>query len=966
MKALLAWLDDRTGYEHFLKDALYERVPFGARWRYVTGSMLVFAFVTQMVTGAFLWMAYSPSSQTAWESVYYIQYEMTGGWLLRGIHHFTAQAMMVVLGLHLLQVMVDGAYRAPREFNYWLGLILMQLVLALGLTGYLLPWDQKGYWATNVATTLMTLVPFVGKEIQALALGGPDYGHHTLTRFFALHAGVLPFLMLVFLGLHIALFRKHGLHALKREGRPDDTFFPKQVALDAIASVLMLLIVLLCVVHWDVVGLFTGTLSSEHLGAELGAPADASEPYGAARPEWYFLFLFQLLKYFDGSTPLTSEFIGAIVLPGIIFGVMFMAPLIARVRGGHAFNVAFLLVLLVGAGALTGIALYEDSQNKQYQHDVAEAHESAERVVELVQRSNKTEEGEGDPMLIPQVGALSLLRNDPGVQGPKLFGRHCASCHNYAGPNKSEPRFVITQDPEANLLAEGETEADRTIKLDAEGNPIYADTPTAPNLYGFASRDWIRGILNPKQIVEVEYPIVKSFDTTLNESHPAKFIREIRSPYFGNTAHKDGRMVDWVKDHLTDLPTRADKEDAKLTQDDIEDIVIALSAQAKLPSQREADAADAEKITNGVALLKSTCATHCHKFGDEGQTGLAPDLTGYGSFEWMMGFVSNPSHERFYRSENDRMPAFADNLEDPADNQVTWSDLGLIVDWLRGDYYQKSAKSPTFAHSSEEANAAVLLALNSPTGRKVIGEEISAGAAIRLQAESLFRTRCSQCHSHVDKFGAGIAAAKPSGPNLYGFASRDWLTGLLEPDRVAGPEYFGNTAHFEGDMASFVNDSFAEPEEETKTMRELVIIALSAEAKLPTQTEADEKAIANGDLEKGIEAFTYSFDGGACSDCHTLGDIEDGSDGPNLTGYGSAKWIAEMISNPNAEKYYGENNDRMPIFHFSKEYAEAHPLKQPLLTKPEVALLSVWLRGVADEDLAEAAGEALDEISAED
>ena len=153
------WLDHRTGYRRIAHDALYERIPSGARFRYVTGSMLVFAFVTQAVTGIFLWMAYSPSSQTAYESVYYIQHEMTGGWLLRGIHHFMAQAMVVVMALHLLQVVWDGAYRAPREFNHWLGLILMQIVLGLGLTGYLLPWDQKGFWATNVATNLATLVP---------------------------------------------------------------------------------------------------------------------------------------------------------------------------------------------------------------------------------------------------------------------------------------------------------------------------------------------------------------------------------------------------------------------------------------------------------------------------------------------------------------------------------------------------------------------------------------------------------------------------------------------------------------------------------------------------------------------------------------------------------------------------------------------------------------------------------------
>ncbi|HVX60272.1 MAG TPA: cytochrome b N-terminal domain-containing protein, partial [Pirellulales bacterium] len=188
--ALVNWLDDRTGIRDLIHEALYEHIPGGSRWRYVWGSTLVFAFTVQLITGTFLWMCYSPSGQTAWESVYYIQHEMQGGWLLRGLHHFMAQAMVVLLVLHLLQVVIDGAYRAPREVNFWLGLILMQIVLGLSLTGYLLPWDQKGYWATRVATNLMGIVPVVGPQLQKLVVGGADYGHHTLTRFFALHAGV--------------------------------------------------------------------------------------------------------------------------------------------------------------------------------------------------------------------------------------------------------------------------------------------------------------------------------------------------------------------------------------------------------------------------------------------------------------------------------------------------------------------------------------------------------------------------------------------------------------------------------------------------------------------------------------------------------------------------------------------------------------------------------------------------------
>ena len=271
MKTFLDWLDDRTGSRRLLHEALYERIPGGARWRYVWGSTLALVFTAQVITGVFLWMNYSPSTQTAWESVYYIQYQMPGGWLLRGMHHFFAQTMVVLLALHLMQVVIDGAYRAPREVNFWLGLVLMLLVLGLSLTGYLLPWDQKGYWATRVATNLLSVVPAVGPQLQQLVVGGTDYGHHTLTRFFALHAGVLPGLLVGFLVLHVALFRRHGICAKQPLRGPDATFWPDQVLKDAVASLAVLVVVLLLVVHpiSTFFGESSGPIELSHLGAEL-------------------------------------------------------------------------------------------------------------------------------------------------------------------------------------------------------------------------------------------------------------------------------------------------------------------------------------------------------------------------------------------------------------------------------------------------------------------------------------------------------------------------------------------------------------------------------------------------------------------------------------------------------------------------------------------------------------------------
>src|SRR5262245_42177046 len=405
MSGLFAWLDDRTGYRALMHDALYEHVPGGARWRYVWGSTLVFCFFVQVVTGMILWMAYSPSTQTAWESVYYIQHQMTAGWLLRGVHHFTAQMMVILMALHFVQVVIDGAYRAPREINFWIGLILMQIVLALALTGYLLPWDQKGYWATKVATNMIALVPGIGTSLQRLIVGGDDYGHHTLTRFFALHAGVLPTLLAVFLAMHVALFRRHGLTVRDPNRGPDCKFWPEQVLRDAIACLAVTIIVLVLVlrgyIHQDV-----NTSIGSQLGAELGAPADPADSYAAARPETYFLFLFQLLKFLDKFPPI----VGAIIVPGAVMLSLFLMPFIGRWNLGHRFNIVWTFALLIGAGVLTAIALREDyngesPHSKQYLTAVATAEGHAERAVELASA----------PAGIPPTGALSLLRTDPKV-----------------------------------------------------------------------------------------------------------------------------------------------------------------------------------------------------------------------------------------------------------------------------------------------------------------------------------------------------------------------------------------------------------------------------------------------------------------------------------------------------------------------------------------------------------------------
>jgi ubiquinol-cytochrome c reductase cytochrome b subunit len=603
MKRLLNWLDDRTGFQALMHEALYERVPGGARWRYVWGSTLVFTFSVQLVTGLFLWMSYSPSSQTAWESVYYVQHEMLFGWLLRGIHHFTAQAMIVLLVVHLLQVIIDGAYKAPREVNFWLGLILMQIVLGLSLTGYLLPWDQKGYWATKVATTIAGITPVVGEQVQALAVGGASYGHHTLTRFFALHAGLLPALLVAFLALHIYVFRRHGITVPDPIYRADTTFWPDQMLKDAVACLAVLAAVLvLCISHG----------AGPQGGAELGAPADPTENYSAARPEWYFLFLFQFLKYFPGE----SEIIGAMIIPGLVMGMLALMPFIGRWKLGHRFNIAFIFGILIGIGVLTVQAWLEDRGNADYRLAVADADQKAERVKELAQIQG-----------IGPAGAVQLLRDDPKTRGAALFKVKCASCHRYDGH-------------------------------DGTGKSV-ADAATAADLGTFGTRDWIRGMLT-----EPAGP--KSFGATQNSAEVgARFTA--------------GKMAEWVKDNIATK---------KVTEKELDAVVEFL---ASLSEHKQVGTLDNEKITTGRNLFAqgfgavSESCFDCHvmklavdlegNFADESPRIApgAPELSGYGSAQWLREFIGNPGDKRFYSSHN-AMPAFAGSL--------TEREINLIVDWL--------------------------------------------------------------------------------------------------------------------------------------------------------------------------------------------------------------------------------------------------------------------------------------------
>ena len=187
-----AWLDERLGLAELEKAFLGGRMPGGASFWHALGSVAAGLVLLETLTGLLLAAYYAPAVNTAWASVAYIQDELTLGWFVRGLHSFGSSALIVVAGLHLLQVLLFGAYRRPRELNWMLGLALFGLCMLFALTGYLLPWDQKGYWAKLVEATITGSAPVVGPALQQLIQGGSAFGNITLTHAYAAHALLLP------------------------------------------------------------------------------------------------------------------------------------------------------------------------------------------------------------------------------------------------------------------------------------------------------------------------------------------------------------------------------------------------------------------------------------------------------------------------------------------------------------------------------------------------------------------------------------------------------------------------------------------------------------------------------------------------------------------------------------------------------------------------------------------------------
>ena len=574
------WIDDRTGLRSLARRVLDRPIPGGARWGHALGFALASTLAVDLVTGLLLMSTYSPSSSTAWGSVYYITYQMDLGWFVRGLHRFGSFGAVVLGGLFLLRLVLIGAYRAPREVHWWLAAGTFLLILGLGVTGNILPWDQRGYWAAMVETNIAGATPVVGPAIKKVILGGSEFGNQTITRFHALHVSVLPGLLVLCGWAYAVLFGKDGYHG-PAGSETAEPYWPRQALYDLAASSAAL-------------GVLAALTLAFH-GYSLDAPADPSSSDYPARPEWYFLPLNQLLHVFEGK-----EFIATMVIPGGIVTGLLLLPLLDKViprKFAYIASRSFMMTVALAAFVLIGVAVYKDARSETFRKDRAKADADAARAIELATLNG-----------VPPEGSAYVLGLDPLHRGGEIFGKKCQGCHSL-GDRK-------------------------------------ADEPSAPDLKGYGSLAWVRGLLE-------------------NPGSPA---------YFGKTPQCNG-MSKW-------------KKSSQLSAEELDRVAAYVASFATIP----ADVTPAEWLDDprvkehpGRELYEGECA-QCHTLGVPGDASEriqpAPDLFAWGSPRWAARMIREPGSPSHYgyleKKKAQKMPSFG--------GQLTDADISTLVRFIKGDY----------------------------------------------------------------------------------------------------------------------------------------------------------------------------------------------------------------------------------------------------------------------------------------
>jgi len=571
MSRLGDYFDDRIGFRRRTREMLEHPIAGSPSWARSMGFTLLFLLCAETVTGVALMTTYAPSIEAAWASVHFTTYIAPHGWLLRGLHRFSGEAMLVLACAHVAMLAMGEAHRRPREVGYVAALLAVGVIAAACVTGAVLPWDQQGYWARRVELGITAMGPG-GSAIVRLVQGGSELGQLALTRMYALHVIVLP---LVCAGLFRLRRRSEWTFGDKISARHNtgyESYYPRQLARDLALAMSVTLLV--------------GWMTYKVHGAPLDAPADPSSDY-TARPEWYFMWLYELRR----RMPAPLEFWGTLGVPGALFVLFGALPWVdKRPHGVSRIGVVLVLVSFATIGPLGYMAMDRDAHDAKY----AKAHQVAAKrariAVDLAMHG------------VPPGGPLVMLRDDPDLRGEALFVQHCASCH---------------------VLGE-------------LGDKKKA---TAPLLDGWGQEAWIRAMLHDPD----------------------------GDDRFGRTPYKEQMPS-------MDVPPKDNTGDFKpMSTEDMTAVAKFLSSQGD----------DATLTSVGENVVKDRC-TVCHLFkgeGDDNAQGLAPELAGYGSFDWIRAQIGDPSSKATYRENaldpkmKHHMPRFA--------GEIPASDIDVLARWVK-------------------------------------------------------------------------------------------------------------------------------------------------------------------------------------------------------------------------------------------------------------------------------------------
>ena len=398
MSGLGDYLEDRIGVRRRMRAMLDHPIAGGPSWARSLGFTLLFLLLALVCTGVALMTTYAPTVEAAWASVHFTTYLMPHGWLLRGLHRFAGEAMLVLACAHVAMLAMGGAHRRPRELGYLASVFATLAIAAACITGGVLPWDQQGYWARRVEIGIAQMGPG-GAEIARLVQGGPELGQLGLTRMYTAHVVVLPLVIAALFRLRRRSEWTFGEKIAARHNTGFESYMPRQLARDlGLAACCALLV---------------GFMTNKLHGAPLDAPADAASDY-AARPEWYLMWLYEVRHHMHGAL----EFWGTLGVPlAIVLAFVGLPWIDKKVHGASVLGAIAVVLAASTIGGLSYMSIDRDARDAKFQKTLTDERKQAAVAIDLAKKG------------VPPAGPLVMLRDDPELRARRLFTDKCASCH---------------------------------------------------------------------------------------------------------------------------------------------------------------------------------------------------------------------------------------------------------------------------------------------------------------------------------------------------------------------------------------------------------------------------------------------------------------------------------------------------------------------------------------------------------